>query len=83
MPQKMGKVIIALSCRVEFSVVLLLDSPGSNSGSSVLIFFTIYGFDACIHSITIRFRRNGDDDDELKLWKSILSHYTPYRNVQT
>jgi hypothetical protein len=25
----------------------------------------------------------GNDDDELKLWKSILSHYIPYHNVQT
>jgi hypothetical protein len=46
--QEMGKVIIALSCRFGWVVVLLLDSPGSNSGSSVLILFTIYGFDACI-----------------------------------
>jgi len=46
----MGKVIIALSCRVKSSlgVVLLLDSPGTGRSSSVLISFTIYGFDACI-----------------------------------
>jgi hypothetical protein len=43
----MGKVIIALSCRFGWVVVLLLDSPGTGS-SSVLILFTIYGFDACI-----------------------------------
>jgi hypothetical protein len=43
----MGKVIIALSCRFGWVVVLLLDSPGTGS-SSVLILLTIYGFDACI-----------------------------------